>query len=195
MDKINKKKEMKIIKEIKSKAKIVEEGYEDGLKDNKESRNNIWLKHNNSEETSEMAKTQGFRRQSIVLETSTEEEPRSEIIKSTKERQEFDREEAVRERIYNIGQELGSRRNRIGRDSYESAYYAAGGGSQGIKNQASPEVNQIMGGEIRQEVARGRPILPRGEIERKEIGQRVGDERYQTQQGQHQKKRKYPWEV
>lgn len=198
-DKKDKRKEMKVVKEIKSKIKIVGERDESELEEDIEESNKgrIGQRINNGREISEMANVGEFKAPSIILEASAAEEPRAEIKQATKERQEFEKEEAVRERLYGNGRGgQGGRGQRTGRDSYESAYYAAGGGTGGtapnLFRERAPAVQQIR----RKEAVRGAAIEQNTQIER---GAGVGEreDRYQAQQGQQgqQRRRRYPWEA
>ncbi len=174
-------KKIKIIKEIKSKIKVIGEEERDESELEKD------VGSDRNDEITEMASGGEFKAPSIVLEASANEEAnQGDIQEATRERQSFEKEEAQRERVY-------STRGRQSRDSYESTYYAAGGGTGGA---TAPDLfrerETVTPRTGRQELRRG------GAIERKEGGETIQrveekDERYQT--GQQQRKRRYPWEV
>jgi len=178
-------KEVKIVGTVKPKIKVIGENddrseLEEDIKDSE----NSTSRGKTGEimgERSGMASVNRFRGPSVVLEAG-EEMPRGEIENATREKRRFDNEEAVKERKYATG-----RRQAIQRDSYESAYYTAGGGTAGAA--AGRVISADRSIEQRQAIRRGGSIQPAGarESEGKE-------ERYQTQQGQ-QKRRRYPWEV
>ncbi len=194
-DKKDKRKEMKVVKEIKSKMKVVGERDESELeRDIEVKKGKVWQKTNNGEGTNEMAGVEEFKAPSIILEASAAEEPRAEIKQATKERQEFEKEEAVRERLYGNGRGgQGSRGQRTGRDSYESAYYAAGGGTTSMTNAPAQDVfRERQPIQERQSVKRGRAVEREGVMQAVER-----EDRYQTQQGQQgqQRRRRYPWEA
>lgn len=177
-------KEIKIVETVKSKIKVIGEndgvGLEEDIED-PESSTGMGKAGEIIGGRSEMASVDGFRGPSAVLETK-EERPRGEIENATRERRRFDNEEAVKERRYATG-----RRQVTQRDSYESAYYAAGGGTVGVSSGAGISADRNI--EQRQAIRRGGAIRPVGAQ-----GSEGREDRYQTQQGQ-QKRKRYPWEV
>ncbi|MDO8508076.1 MAG: hypothetical protein Q7S27_00160 [Nanoarchaeota archaeon] len=177
--------EIKVLKEVKPKMKIITEKDRDESDLEKDAKEVGRGKAGEViGETSNMAVVEGFKGPSPALEINTVEERRGELIEANRERQEFEREQAVRERGYRTrAQETTAR-------SYESAYYSAGGGTSTITNAPNQDV-----------FADRRPIVERRDIARGEsieqsrsVEAGVRDNRYESQHGQ-QKKRRYPWEV
>jgi len=178
-----KRKEVKIVKIVKPKIRVIGEEDEGELEENvdESKKGRIGQKIDNGREISEMASVDGFRSSPIILETG-EERPRGEIENATREKRRFDNEEAIKERRYATG-----RRQVTQRDSYESAYYAAGGGTAGVTPGREISADRTI--EQRQAIRTGGAIRPSGAQ-----GSEGREEKYQTQGGQ-QKRKRYPWEV
>ncbi len=109
------KKEIKIIREIKSKIKVIEE--------TKKAPPSPKLKKIGSEAV--LANIKSSRKPLSTLETEIAPEQINEIKENTQENQRFDREE-VKETGYSAKRENSSRDNYLSRDRYSSGYSGPG---------------------------------------------------------------------